>query len=143
MCREILDYYRAISGSCLEQMPDVPRCYGGLGHFSAGRTEELLQQSKKTKSRVEGDPLAHLIRSFPKAFASPVSAIYNKINCDGCWPKRWKTEHLTIIPKVPNPSGLSECRNISCTSAFSKVLEGVVLRQLWAELLPDPAQYGG
>ena len=121
----------------------MPRTAGGLGHFSEQRTSELLQQSKKTESRVDGDPLAHLIRLFPTAFAGPVSKVFNRINSDGRWPRLWKTEHLTIIPKVPNPSNLSECRNISCTSAFSKVLEGVVLKQLRAELVPDATQYGG
>ena len=72
------------------------------------------------------------------------------INETGYWPKTWKTEHLTIIPKVPNPNDLSEYRNISCTSAFSKILEGQVLLQLRQVLLQlrkvllhYPNQYGG
>ena len=124
-------------------LPEAVPCAGGLGHFFTARTEELLGEAKKTDSRVDGDLLAHLVRRFPRAFATPVAAIYNRINCRGEWPRSWKTEHLTIIPKVPNPSNLSECRNISCTSIFSKVLEGVVFKQLRRELLPDPAQYGG
>lgn len=36
-----------------------------------------------------------------------------------------------------------ECRNISCTSTFSKFLEGQVLLKLRGELIPDPNQYGG
>lgn len=48
-----------------------------------------------------------------------------------------------MIPKNPNPADLSECHNISCTSIFSKVLEGQVLGQLRGELCPDPDQYGG
>ena len=61
----------------------------------------------------------------------------------GCWPVSWKTEHLTIIPKNANPADLSECRNISCTSAFSKILEGQVLVKLRRELEADLSQYGG
>ena len=143
ICEEILGFYGKVSGQRLGPMPDAIPCTGGLGHFTESRTEELLGKAKKTDSRVDGDPLAHLVRRFPKAFASPVAAIFNKINGEGVWPRSWKTEHLTIIPKVPNPSSLSECRNISCTSIFSKVLEGVVLDQLRRELIPDPAQYGG
>ena len=124
-------------------MPDVPRVEGGLGTFTIERTKELLGAAKKTESRVDGDPLAHMVRRYPGAFAVPVAAIYNEINRCGRWPAKWKTEHLTIIPKVPNPAGLHVCRNISCTSIFSKVLEGIVLKQLRAELEPDPAQYGG
>lgn len=38
---------------------------------------------------------------------------------------------------------MSKCRNISCTSIFSKILEGVVIGWLREELIPDPAQCGG
>ena len=83
-----------------------------------------MRPSKKTDSRVEGDPLPHLVWSYAASFAPPVA---HKINETGRWPSSWKTEHLTIIPKNPNPVDLSECRNISCTLVFSKILEGQVL----------------
>ena len=38
---------------------------------------------------------------------------------------------------------LTECRNISCTSIFSKIFEGEVLLKLCAKLTPDPHKYGG
>ena len=75
ICNEVLSYYGAISGGCLHPVPDLLRTAGGLGHFSSQRTSELLQQSKKTELRVDGDPLAHLIRRFPTAFADPVFLI--------------------------------------------------------------------
>ena len=143
VCGEVLDFFGKLARTESHGMPEVPRVNGGLGHFSVERTADLLRASKRTDSRVEGDPLPHLIRSYPDCFASPVAKIYNRINDTGEWPARWKTEHLTIIPKVPNPVDLSECRNISCTSAFSKVLEGQVLIKLRGELAPDPSQYGG
>ena len=143
VCSEVLGYYGGIAGDAAAPMLDVARCAGGLGEFSILRTTTLLKSAKKSDSRVDGDPLAHLVRKYPEAFAAPVSAIYNKINEAAYWPKQWKTEHLTIIPKNPNPADLSECRNISCTSIFSKILEGVVLRQLRAEIAPDASQYGG
>ena len=92
---------------------------------------------------VEGDPLPHLVRCFPEAFAEPVTKIFKEINNTGRWPAAWKTEYLTIIPKTPNPTDLLECRNISCTSVFSKILEGQVLKTLREEPTPDPNQYGG
>ena len=122
-------------------MPDIKRC--GLGEFTLGGTEALLGKVKKSSSAIEGNPLPNLVRTFPEDFAIPVAAIYNEINSSGVWPKSWKTEHLTVIPKNPNPSDLSECRNISCTSVFSKVLEGQVLAKLRKELFPDLNQYVG
>ena len=111
--------------------------------FDRATVVKILKSSKKSDSMVEGDPLPRLIHRFPEAFAQPVGMIFNRVNESGKWPKTWKTEHLTIIPKVPNPTSLSECRNISCTSAFSKILEGQVLLKLRGELTPDPNQYGG
>ena len=141
--KQVLDYFGKISCSSTPRPEAGDRLPGGLAHFTKERTVELLRSAKKTDSRVEGDPLAHLVRKYPESFAGPISKIYNQINDCGRWPKRWKTEHLTIIPKVPNPANLSECRNISCTSIFSKVLENQVLGQLRKELTPDPRQYGG
>ena len=144
VCHEILEFYGKIAMAPSRPIPPAPEFRsGGLGHFSEERTVSLLSAMKKTESRVDGDPLSNLVREYPSAFAAPVTAIYNAVNLTGKWPARWKTEHLTIIPKVPNPSGLSECRNISCTSVFSKILEGVVLQQLRTELDPDRCQYGG
>ena len=143
VCAEVLDFFGGLARSDSVPMPVRTRVDGGLGFFSVDRTTALLAGSKLTDSRVEGDPLPHLIRTFPHAFAAPVAEIYNRINETGQWPTRWKTEHLTIIPKNPNPADLSECRNISCTSAFSKVLEGQVLLKLRRELAPDRSQYGG
>ena len=73
----------------------------------------------------------------------PVADIFNKVNRSSEWPTTWKREHLTVIPKVANPGSLGECRNISCTSVFSKVLENQLLAKLRAELDPDNEQYGG
>ena len=141
--KEILRYYSGICTDPVNPIEGVTKQDGGLGSFTEERTIELLRNAKKTDSRVDGDPLAHMVRQYPEAFAEPVSGIFNKINREGLWPKSWKTEHITVIPKNPNPADLSECRNISCTSAFSKVLEGVVLQQLRTEIERDDSQFGG
>ena len=143
VCDEVLKFYGNISNMPAAPLPPASGVSGGLEEFTLEKTVELLRGSKSTESRVTGDPLPHLIRRYPDAFAVPVAAIYNGVNRWGRWPAAWKTEHLTVIPKVPNPGGLAECRNISCTSAFSKVLEGVVMLKLRDELVPYQGQYGG
>ena len=141
--KAVLDFFGRISVEEAAPMPDVPRVAGGLPVFKQAAVEKILKDSKKSDSMVEGDPLPHLVRRYPGAFARHVCGIFNGINETGIWPKAWKTEYLTIIPKVPNPASLSECRNISCTSVFSKILEGQILNKLRRELLPDRNQYGG
>lgn len=139
VCGEVLKFFGGLARS---EMPDLPRCEGGLGFFSVERMSGLLRNSKKTDSRVEGDPLPHLIRRYLINFATLVAEIYNQINETGRWLVEWK-KHLTIIPKNSNPVDLSECRNISCTSVISKILEVQVLVKLRGELEPDLSKYGG
>ena len=141
VCKKVLDYFGGIAASKGGPLPPGDVVPGGLVPFSPDRTEKLLKAAKKTNSMVGGDPLPNLVRTFPRSFAVPVASIYDAVNASGKWPR--KKEHLTIIPKVPNPTDLSECRNISCTSIFSKILEGEVLLKLRSELVPDPHQYGG
>ena len=141
----VLDYFAGIGGDTAPSpLPAVPvPLDAGLGNFDSARVLKLLQKHKKTTSTVPGDPMPHLVQRFPSDFAAPVAAIFNEVNRTSTWPSTWKKEYLTIIPKTPRPGSLSECRNISCTSYLSKVLEGVVLEKLRSELAPDPDQFGG
>lgn len=136
VCDLVLGFFGEIANAGDPGPMEAVRCWGGLGPFTVESTEQLLMNSKKSDSSVPGDPLPHLIRNYPRAFALPLSKIYNESNESGQWPTDWKTEHLTIIPNTPNLIDLSQCRNISCTSAFSKILEGQVLLQLHSELHP-------
>lgn len=92
VCQEVLDFYGNISNADVPQMPDTPRVEGGIGPFTVERTTELLRAAKKSDSRVDGNPLAHLVRCYPESFAVPVAAIYNTVNDKGYWPTSWKTE---------------------------------------------------
>ena len=143
ICERVTEYFSSVGGKeAGRPMPDLGVVPAGL-HFSVDRVVQLLAGLKKKDSHVPGDPLPFLVRSMPELFAAPVSTIFNKACDKGSWPTRWKTEYITIIPKVKNPSGLDETRNISCTALLSKVLEGALLEQLKAELTPDLDQYGG
>lgn len=100
---EVLEYYGNISNQPTRPVPVVEQVCCGPSDFTLERTTRLLKGAKKTESRVDGDPLAHHVRRFSGAFAVPVAEIFNEVNRIGQWPANWKTEHLTIIPKVPNP----------------------------------------
>ena len=143
--RQVLDYLAGVGGDeAPSELPEVPQVEdAGLGRFDATRVEALLRRHKKTTSTVEGDPMPHLIQKYPAHFAGQVASIFNEVNLTASWPTAWKKEYLTIIPKTPRPGSLAECRNISCTSFLSKVLEGVLLEKLRQELVLDPDQFGG
>lgn len=117
----VLDYFSSVGLDVPPSArPDLERTVdAGLGAFNEERVADLLRNHKRTVSTVEGDPLPHLVQKFSEAFSRPVAAIFNAINTSVCWPSKWKREIITIIPKNPKPTDLSECRNISCTAAKS------------------------
>ena len=59
------------------------------------------------------------------------------------WPKRWKSEYQTIIPKKELPGSENDCRNLACTIFFSKVMESFVLDSIRSEISLSNKQYGG
>ena len=140
----ILEYFgNIVDGSQCSEVPEMDEGPADIGPFSEEEVVDLLKNHKKTNSKVQGDPLPHLVRMFPRQFAIPLTKIYNAADRKAQWPSTWKTEYVTIIPKVGNPSSLAECRNISCTAYFSKVMEGILLKKLRREIREDADQYGG
>ena len=82
-----------------------------------------LRRFRKPKSMVPGDIFPKLVTIFADFLAIPLTEVYNCITRTKVWPRQWKKEFVTVIPKKPNPGGLSDVRNISCTMLASKVYE--------------------
>ena len=102
-----------------------------------------LKLAKKPNSLVPGDLLPRVVKSHHQLLAVPATKIFNAAFAAGKWPASWKNETTVVIPKVPNPESLGDCRNISCTPFLSKVMEGVLLDDLRESIPPDVLQYGG
>ena len=102
-----------------------------------------LKLAKKPNSAVGGDLLPRVVKAHHQLLAPAVTTIFNSVFRTGRWPLAWKTETTVVIPKVPTPGSLGECRNISCTPFLSKVLEGILLDDLRSEVPVDLSQYGG
>ena len=103
---------------------------------------ERLLKCKKTSS-VPGDLNPRLYNKFSKKLSIPITRIFNHITLTQKWPKQWKTEVVTVIPKRPNPDNPGECRKLSCTNLLSKVYEGFVLEWARKTVQPKLNQYGG
>ena len=88
ICGKVLDYFGTIATSNVAA-PRGERVWveAGLKPFTKESTLKMLKGAKKTNSRVEGDPLPHLVREHPEAFAEPVMEIYNEINRSSEWPR--------------------------------------------------------
>ena len=102
-----------------------------------------IKLSKKPTSTVPGDIPSVLYKMYPRELAKPITAIFNKITRQSCWPDKWKIEYVTVIPKVRDPQQPSDCRNISCTNYLSKLYESFVMDWSREEVRPDHNQYGG
>lgn len=72
---------------------------------------------------VGGDVFPKLLTLFSDFFAVPLTSIFNEITRSLSWPRDWKKEYVTIIPKKTHPESLSDLRNISCTVLPSKIYE--------------------
>ena len=102
-----------------------------------------LKSFKKPSSRVAGDIPAGLVNQVADILAIPLHYIYSCVYESLEWPKLWKAETVSVIPKTSAPSDPSQLRNLSCTPLFSKVLESFVLGDLKKETKLSPDQYGG
>ena len=123
---------------------DVVRTYDRpLFRLSPEMVEKRIRESKKPASMVPGDIPPRLVNSVASSVSGPVCDIFNGVPSSCQWPDAWKKEYQTIIPKKPNPSDLSEVRNLSCTNFFSKVLESFVIDSLKTEVTFSELQYGG
>lgn len=140
--KKVADYFTEITNKFDPLLP-CPPSGARRRPVTLAEVETKLRKAKKPNSSVQGDLLPRLVRRFHKLLAVPMQLIYNKVFEDEEWPKVWKCETAVIIPKTSNPTNLGECRNISCTNFFSKVLESIMLDDLRAEIPLDPTQYGG
>ena len=126
----------------------------GLGDIPCTRTKDLpvlheyevaarIRKFKKPRSTVPGDIFPSLVTQFSDFLAIPLTNIYNSITESKEWPRCWKKEFVTIIPKKSNPESLADLRNISCTLLASKMYESYVLDWLKSEVSLRSNQYGG
>ena len=90
-----------------------------------------------------GDIFPDLLTKYAGLLSLVVADVLNAAYAQEIWPDVWKTESVSIIPKVTCPENLNEVRNISCTPVLSKVMEFFVLERLKKEIQPRSNQYGG
>ena len=92
---------------------------------------------------VLGDVFPAVINRAAISLAMPLTHLYNCITLSQNWPKGWKTEFVTPIPKSTAPQSTGDLRNISCILLFSKVYESVILKWLGQQVRLRNNQYGG
>jgi hypothetical protein len=112
--------------------------------FEPSRVWLLLAQLKTNKATVPGDFPAKLIKMFAAYLAEPLTDIINTSIRRGEYPKLYKFEISTPLPKKYPPRITSEIRNISGLLQFDKITETLLAELMILDMKPniDPAQYG-
>ena len=139
------DYFNAISKEFRPlKHEEIPTSHDReIPELSVEQVAEQLRIQKKPGSMVKGDIFPKLINSISNSIAVPLTSIFNELARSKKWPKTWKTEYVTLIPKKSTPSAFSDMRNISCTSFYSKVFESFLLKWAMEEVSVKKNQYGG
>ena len=102
-----------------------------------------LKSIKKPKGLLRGDIDGKLNYRYCDLIAIPLLMIFSSVARTAEWPRLWKSEQVTVIPKNSCPENMTELRNLSCTPLYSKLLESFVLEELKKTVKLSPAQYGG
>ena len=129
-------YFSAISNEFRPlDLSNLPTTYDlSLPRIDHVEVASRLRSQRKPHSTVPGDIFPQLVNAFAVELSFPLSTIYNAVITTFHWPLVWKSEYVTIIPKGLNPSDLGQCRNISCTNLFLKILETFMLDWAWAQI---------
>ena len=145
LAEELADFFNQISSEFrpLEEK-DVPSAPSRpITMLEPHIVSARMKSAKKSKSMVEGDLFPDIISKYHDLLAIPLTKIFNMARASCRWPRDWKKETVTVIPKGTVTEDFGDCRNLSCTPFFSKVLESFLMDDLNEELDVDLTQFGG
>ena len=106
---------------------------------------ERLKKQKKTKSTLPVDIPDSLRIEFAAELAGPLTDVINSCLEKQTYPKLWKYEWVTPVPKITHPKVLKDLRKISCTSDYNKLFEGILKDWILEDISEniDIGQFGG
>ena len=139
---EVADFFNKISQEYVPLIPIESDAAAG----ACPAPQEIsgrLKSFRKPKSRVDGDIFPQLATDYADLLAKPLHIIFSGCFNSGSWPRLWKSETVSIIPKVLRPTGLGQLRNLSCTPLFSKLMEAFILDRLKSEAPLGKCQFCG
>ena len=85
-----------------------------------------------------------VISEFSFDLARPLTHLINNCLSQGVYPKLWKMEYVTPVPKVHPPEKLSDLRKISGLMNFSKITDKILAQYIVDDMRikRDKTQYG-
>ena len=115
-----------------------------IPQFQPAQVWFVLSRVNTNKATVPGDFPARLIKQFAAYLAEPLSDIFNTSMKRGEYPRIYKFEICTPVPKSYPPQNTSQLRNISGLLNFDRVFEKLISQLIIADMESnmDPAQFG-
>ena len=117
---------------------------GDVPVFSSAQVWFALSKLNANKATVSGDFPARLIKHFAAYLADPLADILNTSVRRGEYPKIYKFEISTPVPKVYPTKKVTQLRNISGLLNFDKIFEKLLAELIIADMQEkmDPSQFG-
>ena len=97
-----------------------------IPQFKPYQIRRHLEKIKANKSTAKGDIPAKIIKEFAQYLCIPVTDIINTSLSCGVWPKIYKQEVITPIPKQFPPETLEMLRPISNLCNLNKIMEKII-----------------
>ena len=115
-----------------------------IPQFEPAQIWFLLAKLKTNKAIVPGDFPPKLIKMFAAYLAEPLTDIINASIKWVEYPRIYKVEACTPMPKKYPPQNTSEIRNISGLLTFDKIFEKLLSELMISDMKRklDPSQYG-
>ena len=121
-----------------------PGQMGQLPQFTPLQVLEHILKLKTSKSTVQGDIPAAIIKRHAEYICVPLTHVLNTCIRRGEYPNIWKMEIQTPVPKEYPPVKMDMLRNISNLKNFDKVAEMMLGKLIVSDMSAnmDPSQYG-
>ena len=121
-----------------------PYSENDIPQFHPSQVWLALSRMDTKKSGVQGDFPAKLVKYFAAYLAEPLTHIFNESMKRGEYPKVYKFEICTPVPKTNSPENITQLRNISGLLNFDKIYEKLLAQIMVSDMAQkmDPSQYG-
>ena len=123
---------------------DIPDCSNtSMPEFTEIDVQKKLEKLKVKKAVSPGDIPPLILKTFAKHLSEPLCNIINLSIKKGQWPKLYKSEIITPVPKVHPPRSPDDLRNISGLLTFNKVAEQLISEVMISDIMKklDISQY--
>ena len=116
--------------TCLEQQ----------SHITEWQVFKILDHLHHTATGLDQIP-AWFLRLGAPVFSAPIAHLFNQSLHSSTVPRQWKEACISPIPKIHNPTNVTDYRPISITSVLSRILERHVVKTfIYPAILNPPKE---